>query len=268
MSAERLQPLADLPESARRNLRGVLTDIDDTLSTGGRITPAAYAAMERLRSARLLMIPITGRPAGWCDHIARMWPVDAVVGENGALYMIYDHIERRLRKRYALDAVDRNVARLRFARIGETVLREVPGAAIASDQPYRESDLAIDYCEDVAPLSREAVDRIVNIMRGEGMTVRVSSIHVNAWFGAYDKLTMTRTLLREEFGIDLDRERERFVFAGDSPNDEPMFDYFPYSIGVANVRGFADRMRSLPRYVTTGESGAGFAEIAEFLTAR
>jgi HAD superfamily hydrolase (TIGR01484 family) len=268
VKSRRLQPLADLPEAVRRRLRGVLTDIDDTVSTQGRVTGAAYAAMERMRAQGLLVIPVTGRPAGWCDHIARMWPVDAVVGENGALYMIRDESAGRLRKRYALGETDRNVARLRFARIADAILRKVPGAGLASDQPYRESDLAIDYCEDVPPLPRKSVDRIVALMRAEGMTVRVSSIHVNGWFGAYDKLTMTRTLLREEFGIDLDVERDRFVFAGDSPNDEPMFDFFPYSIGVANVRHFADRMKVLPAYVTAHEAGAGFAELADLLAAR
>ena len=265
---ERLQSLASIPESARKRFRGVLTDIDDTLSTRGRITARAYAAMEDMRSAGLLVIPITGRPAGWCDHIARMWPVDAIVGENGAVYMIHDDRERKLRKRYAVEESDRNAARLRFARISEAILRAVPGAALASDQAYRESDVAIDYCEDVAALPRDAVDRIVEMMRGEGMTVRISSIHVNGWFGDYDKLTMTRRLLVDEFGIELDRERDRFVFIGDSPNDEPMFDFFPYSVGVANVRRFADRMRALPRYVTAGESGEGFAELATLLTAR
>src|SRR5215472_7942796 len=152
-----MQPLSTLPAAACRSIRGVFSDIDDTLSTAGRITSEAYAAMARLRSAGLLVIPITGRPAGWCDHIARMWPVDAVVGENGAVYMIRGEKLGKLRKRYALDETDRNVARIRFARIAEAILREVPGAALASDQPYRESDLAIDYCEDVAPLSRESV---------------------------------------------------------------------------------------------------------------
>jgi HAD superfamily hydrolase (TIGR01484 family) len=268
MSGTYLQPLTALPLTMREGLRGVLTDIDDTLSTRGRITAHAYAAMETLRSAGFLVVPITGRPAGWCDHIARMWPVDAVVGENGALYMIHDDRKRELRRRYAADALDRNLARLRFARIADAILREVPGAALASDQAYREGDLAIDYCEDVAPLPREAVDRIVELMCAEGMTVRVSSIHVNGWFGTYDKLSMTRILLEEEFGIDLDQERDRFVFVGDSPNDEPMFDFFPCSVGVANVRRFAERMRVLPRYVTALEAGAGFAEVAALLTSR
>ena len=264
MTHATLQPLSALSAAARRALRGVLTDIDDTLSTKGRIDAAAYTAMERLRARGLLVIPVTGRPAGWCDHIARMWPVDGVVGENGALYMIHDERRGKLRKRYA-EGVEPGVSAARLERIAQAVLREVPGAALASDQRYRETDLAIDYCEDVPALPSEAVDRIVALMRAEGMSVRVSSIHVNGWFGAYDKLTTARTLLSEEFGHDLERDRDRFVFVGDSPNDEPMFDYFPYSVGVANVRRFVDRMSALPRYVTERESGAGFVELADWL---
>ena len=263
-----LQPLSTMRESARRAIRGVLTDIDDTLSTDGRLTALAYEALERLRSAGRLVIPITGRPAGWCDHIARMWPVDAVVGENGALYMRHDDAARRLVRRFADDEPTRRASRSRIAAIGERILAAVPGSALASDQRYRESDLAIDYCEDVAPLPREDVDRIVAMMEAEGMTAKVSSIHVNGWFGRYDKLSMTRILLAEAFCIDLDAQRERFVFAGDSPNDAPMFAYFPNAVGVANVRGFADRMASLPAYVTRSEAGAGFAELADFLLER
>jgi len=259
--------LATMPDGVRRAILGVLTDIDDTLSTHGRMSSTAYAAMERLRNAGRLVIPITGRPAGWCDHIARMWPVDGVVGENGAFYMRHDDASRTLVRRFALDEATRRANRARLAAIGERVLAAVPGGALASDQRYRESDLAIDYCEDVAPLPRAAVDRIVALMQAEGMTAKVSSIHVNGWFGDFDKLSMTRMMLAEVFGIDLDAERERFVFVGDSPNDAPMFAYFPNAVGVANVREFADRIATLPAYVTQSEAGAGFAELAEFLLA-
>jgi len=263
-----MRALATMPASTCASIRGVLTDIDDTLSTQGRITARAYAAMERLRDAGKLVVPITGRPAGWCDHIARMWPVDAVVGENGALYMRYDGGARRLERRFIDDEPTRRVNRARLATIGEAILAAVPGSGIASDQLYRESDLAIDYCEDVPRLPREAVDRIVALMQAQGMTAKVSSIHVNGWFGAYDKLAMTRLLFAEAFGIDLDAERERFVFVGDSPNDAPMFAYFPNAVAVANIGEFADRIATLPAYVTQGEAGAGFAEVAELLLAR
>jgi len=260
-----LRPLAEMPEAVRRSVRGVLADIDDTLSTHGRLTTAAYAALERLRAAGKLVIPITGRPAGWCDHIARMWPVDAVVGENGAFYMRHDDATRKLVRRFALDGPARHANRARLDAIADRIIAAVPGCALASDQRYREADIAIDFREDVPPLPRAAIDRIVALMQAEGLTAKASSIHVNGWFGSYDKLTMTRTLLAEVFGIDLDAERGRFVFAGDSPNDAPMFAFFPHAVGVANVREFADRITTLPAWVTRHEAGAGFAELADFL---
>ncbi len=197
-----MRPLATMPDDVRRAIRCVLTDIDDTLSTHGRLTADAYAAMERLHAAGRLVIPITGRPAGWCDHIARMWPVDAVVGENGALYMRYDTAQRRLVRRFVDDEATRRAHRERLAGIAQKILAAVPGCALASDQLYRETDLAIDFCEDVPALPRASVDRIVALMQAEGMTAKVSSIHVNGWFGSYDKLAMTRVLLAEVFGID------------------------------------------------------------------
>jgi HAD superfamily hydrolase (TIGR01484 family) len=258
-------PLAAMPDAARRGVRFVFTDLDDTLSTRGKITGPAYQALERLTEAGKVVIPVTGRPAGWCDHIARMWPVDAVVGENGAFYMRYDAKTRKLVRRFAMTEEERVARRATLAAIGTEIVREVRGAMVASDQPYRECDLAIDYCEDVPALPRADVDRIVQLMQARGLTAKVSSIHVNGWFGDYDKLSMTKRLFADTFTVDLDPERERFVFVGDSPNDAPMFAFFPNSVGVANIRAFADRIPTLPAYVTEREGGAGFAELAAFL---
>lgn len=260
-----MQPLAAMPDAVRRGIRGVFADIDDTITTHGTLSPAAYAALGRLRAAGKLVVPITGRPAGWCDHIARMWPVDAVVGENGAFYMRYDAKARKLVRRFLVDDATRRAQRARLGTIGQMILAAVPGTALASDQHYRECDLAIDFREDVPPLPRTQIDRIVALMEAQGMTAKVSSIHVNGWFGSYDKLGMTRTLLAEAFGVDLDATREHYVFAGDSPNDAPMFAYFPNAVGVANVLPFLDRIATPPRYVTTREAGDGFVELADLL---
>ena len=243
----------------------MLADIDDTITTHGQLTPRAYAALARLREAGKLVVPITGRPAGWCDHIARMWPVDGVVGENGALWMRYDATRRKLVRGYAASEDERRANRERLGIVAARVLREVPGCALASDQPYREADIAIDFCEDVPALPRAEVDRIVAIMEAEGLTAKVSSIHVNGWIGRYDKLGMTKRLLADAFGIDLDAERDRFVFAGDSPNDAPMFAYFPNAVGVANVRAFLDRIATPPAWITQREAGNGFVELVDAL---
>jgi HAD superfamily hydrolase (TIGR01484 family) len=260
-------PLATMPEAARRAIRFVLTDIDDTLSTDGALTAHAYAALERLRDAGKIVVPVTGRPAGWCDHIARMWPVAAVVGENGGFYMRYDRGTHKLVRRFVMPEAERTAGRARLAAIGAEILRAIPGAALASDQSYRETDLAIDYCEDVAALPRAAVDRIAELMRSHGLTAKVSSIHVNGWYGDYDKLATSRLLLHEVFGLDLDAEREAIAFAGDSPNDAPMFGFFPHAVGMANVRRFLDRIPTPPPYITRQEAGNGFAEFADYLLA-
>ena len=258
-----MRPLAELRDPQR--IRGLLFDIDDTLTTEGKLTLEAYAGLGRLKRAGRILVAVTGRPAGWCDHIARMWPVDAVVGENGAFYFCLK--QGKLHKRFH-DADDvRALNRARLKAIGERIVHQVPGCAVASDQPYRETDLAIDYCEDVPPLTLEAAERIAGLMRAEGLTAKVSSIHVNGWFGDYDKLAMTSALFAEQFMISADMLQQEFAFAGDSPNDAPMFAFFACSVGVANVARFAGRFTPEPKYVTRSAAGAGFAELAAQLLA-
>jgi HAD superfamily hydrolase (TIGR01484 family) len=252
-----------LAELDPRGVKVVLADIDETLTTAGKLTGNAYAALERLHRAGKIVVPVTGRPAGWCDHIARMWPVDAVVGENGAFYFFFS--EGKLHKRFLDDAATRAQQRARLDGIAGRILAAVPGCALAADQPYRETDLAIDYCEDVAPLPLDAAERIAMLMRQAGLNAKISSIHVNGWFGGYDKLATSRVLFAERFGLDLDRSNREFVFVGDSQNDAPMFAFFQNSVGVANVRRFEGRLAASPRYVTRAASGAGFVELAQHL---
>jgi len=246
-----------------RNLKGIFFDIDDTFTTNGKIPAVAYQGLWTLKESGLKVVPITGRPAGWCDHIARMWPVDAVVGENGAFYFRFDERAGKLAKRFLDPAPVRCEKRVLLQAVEKDILSSVPGTALASDQPYRETDLAIDFREDVEPLGWPAVERICAVFRKHGATCKVSSIHVNGWFGDYNKLHMTRIMANELWGVDLEADRRFYLFCGDSPNDEPMFEFFPHSAGVRNVLQFADRMSRLPAFVADREGGAGFAEIAE-----
>jgi HAD superfamily hydrolase (TIGR01484 family) len=262
-----MRPLHEMPRDAAARIHTVFSDIDDTLTTHGQLTVEAYAALESLAHAGIRVVLVTGRPAGWCDHIARMWPVDAVIGENGAFYMWHDTAARKLRTRHVLDDASRTANARRMAAVRDRVLREVPGCAIASDQFCRLYDIAIDFCEDVAPLPEASVQRIVAIMEEAGMTAKVSSIHVNGWFGSYDKLSMAQLLCSERFGFELEAQKEHCTFAGDSPNDAPMFAYLPHSVGVANVKNFALPPGQQPAWVTPAEAGAGFAELARFLVA-
>jgi HAD superfamily hydrolase (TIGR01484 family) len=246
-----------------KKIVGIFFDIDDTFSSHGKIRPEAYQAIWALKKAGKIVVPVTGRPAGWCDLIGRMWPVNAVIGENGALYFMMK--DNKLVKKYVADEKQRESYKQRLVNIRDEILKSVPGTALASDQDYREFDLAIDFCEDVPRISEAGVNKIVEIGQRHGAVTKVSSIHVNLWFGEHTKLTTTKLYVKNELGMDLNKENERFIFVGDSGNDEPMFEYFKNSVGVANVMNFKDRLKTGPAYITRSESGDGFAELATLL---
>lgn len=269
-SSSRMRPLATWPSADRAALTGVFTDIDDTLTTDGAITPDALRALADLRTAGLKVVAITGRPVGWSLPFIATWPVDAIVAENGAVALLPpppwrpgDSLHPVPPKRYFLrDATQRAANFARMQRVLERIEREIPGARRATDSAGRETDIAIDHSE-FAHLDEVAIDAVVALMRAEGLHATVSSIHVNGWLGDNDKLAGARWIVDALWQQPLDdAERERWAYVGDSTNDQLMFEAFPHSIGVANVARFVPKLAHLPRYVTQGERGAGFAEVA------
>ena len=260
-----MKPLDQIPDNLRQSLRGIFSDIDDTITTNGMLSAEAYSAIENISKRGIDFIPITGRPAGWCDMIARFWPVRGVIGENGAFFFSYDRKKKKMIRRYIQSQKERLEGLKKLEIIKQNVLKKVTGSAVASDQFSRISDLAIDFCEDVPELPIEAVKKIEEIFVESGATAKISSIHVNGWFGDYNKLEMTRIFTKEILDIDLDLNKDKFVFCGDSPNDEPLFQYFPNSCGVANVKGFKSEMIHLPKYVSDLKGGKGFVEICKKL---
>lgn len=260
-----MHPLSRWPARQRRNVVGVFTDIDDTLTTAGAITGDALQALGALKDAGLQVIAITGRPVGWSAPFARVWPVDAIVVENGAVALVPDS-SGGLRKLYRQDAETRAANFARMRHVAQQVLRAVPGATLSRDSPGRETDIAIDHGE-FTHLPADRIAHAVRIMQSEGMSATVSSIHINGWFGEHDKLVGAHWVVRELHGRDLASEMNRWAYVGDSTNDQLMFEAFAHSIGVANIRRFAAELRHWPRYVTQGERGAGFAEVASALLA-
>jgi len=254
-----MQPLRAWPEPERRRIAGLFTDIDDTLTTEGAVTPDVLQALAALREAGVHVIPITGRPVGWSEPFALQWPVDAIIAENGAVALVREG--ERLRKLYMQDAATRSANFARMQQVAQRIIHEIPRATLARDSAGRETDIAVDHSE-FAQLPQAVIDEVVALIRNEGMNATVSSIHINGWYGDHNKLSGARWIVRELFGRDLDAEIERWAYVGDSTNDVLMFEHFPHSIGVANIRRFADQLTHPPRYITGGERGAGFAEVA------
>lgn len=244
-----------------RPIKFLFTDIDDTMTDEGQLHASAYEALWKLSRANINVIPVTGRPAGWCEMIARLWPVQGIIGENGAFYFRYN--DRKMHRHFFSNENTRLNNQKRLELIREEILSHVPGASIASDQFCRLFDLAIDFCEDVPALTEPDIQKIVSIFHKHGAQAKVSSIHVNGWFGSYDKLTMVLKYLEREWNISPEMAKDIVGFSGDSPNDEPMFAYFPHSFGVANINHFLSQLKNPPQYVAPSRGGDGFVEIAE-----
>ena len=272
-----MKPVHDLPRGAWAQVAGVLTDIDDTLTTDGAITPDALEALAQLKAAGLHVIPITGRPVGWSEPFVRVWSVDAIVAENGAVALIPDdlnknglqrlpHERKQLSKIYQQAAATRAANFSRMQCVLAQIEAAVPGARRAQDSAGRECDIAIDHSE-FTQLPQADIDRCVALMRAAGMNATVSSIHVNGWYGAHDKWQGAQWIVRELLGRDLAAEIDQGVYVGDSTNDQRMFEHFTHSVGVANIARFVPQLDHLPRYITPSARGAGFAELARCLLA-
>lgn len=262
-----MQPLARWPLDDRQRIVGVFTDIDDTLTNEGVVPPATVQALADLRAAGLHVVPITGRPVGWSEPFARTWAVDAIVAENGAVALSADTSALGgLHKRYQQDAATRAANYARMQQVGQRILRELPGTMLSRDHAGRETDIAIDHSE-FTHLPQAGIDAVVRIMQAEGMTATVSSIHINGWYGDHDKWHGACWIVRELWGRDLATEADRWVYVGDSTNDQVMFERFAHSVGVANIRRFEAQLQHRPRYITPGERGEGFNEVATALIA-
>ncbi|UJW81051.1 HAD-IIB family hydrolase [Hydrogenophaga sp. SL48] len=253
--------LADWPQTERAGIHGVLTDIDDTLTTEGAITPDALAALHRLRAVGLPVFAITGRPAGWSEAFALAWPVNAIVAENGAV-ALWRGADGALCKAWLQDEATRRANATQLQAVAQHILSALPHTRLSQDSPGRETDIAIDHSE-FTQLDEATIAQVVRLMQDGGLNATVSSIHINGWIGGHDKLAGARWIVRERLGRDLDAELRRWVYVGDSTNDATMFGHCPHSVGVANVARFWDRLAHRPRYVTQRERGAGFAEVAQ-----
>ena len=265
MAEPRPQPLHQLPRQALATVCGVMTDIDDTLTRHSAIEPAALAALQALHDAGVPVLAITGRSLGWSAPFARAWPLQAIVAENGAVALIRD-AAGAVHTEFAQDAHTRAANTRRLQAVAQQVLARVPGALLAQDSAGRVTDIAIDHSE-FTQLPLEAINQVVAVMQAAGMHATVSSIHINGWFGSHNKWSAAQWMLQRLFGRALAPELGRWVYVGDSTNDQLMFSHFPLSVGVANLRDFAAQLQVWPAYITQAERGEGFAEVARAVLA-
>src|SRR5215510_11113192 len=164
------RPLSDL----RGPVRALFSDVDGTMTTGEHIEASTYEALERLGSAGIPIIMVTGRPAGFGHAFMKLTPVLAVVSENGGVTFAREG--RKVHKWYGVPAASLPEWRRRMNDVAVDVMTKVPGARLSSDSKYREVDLAIDWNEEVS-LSRDEAETCVALIRKAGFAAVRSSVH-------------------------------------------------------------------------------------------
>jgi HAD superfamily hydrolase (TIGR01484 family) len=254
-----MQPLACLSDDEARRLRGVLFDLDDTVLTHGVLTRVAYEALWNLRDAGLRLVAVTGRPSGWGEVLARQWPIDGCVTENGAVSIVPQG--HGIGRRDSCDDAERRARRVRLARLVEHVREVVPEARLTDDVDLRRSDVTWDVGERVR-LPEDRVRAIRHEIAAAGARWSQSSVHLHATFDSDDKASGALRFCARELGEEPGASLWRFAFAGDSGNDAACFAAFRTTFGVANVRASLGALSVPPRYVAASSMGDGFAEIA------
>ena len=252
-------PLGRLAPEVLAGLRGVVFDVDDTLTRDGILEAEAFAALHALHEAGLTLAAVTGRPLGWSDVYAQQWPVAFAVGENGAGWGTRKG--GTFRVGYAYGDAERARQRVLLDRIAARVRREMPQVRPAKDQGARRCDLAFDVGEEVK-LPEPERQALVALIEAEGAQATTSSVHCHAVPGAWDKATGAAAAAKDVLDVDLRAEHGRWLFVGDSGNDAAAFAAFSPSVGVANVAAHLHRLAAWPGYVTQADRGRGFAELA------
>lgn len=246
-------------------MRGLVFDVDDTVTADGALEAEALAAMHALRNAGLEAIAVTGRPVGWAEVFAATWPISFAVGENGAGWVTLTRGGgRRTLERGAFDPSP--VVRERRDALLAAVRMRMPDVKLASDSALRRFDLAFDVAEN-EKLPPDRVEMLRATCEELGASVVVSSVHLHAAFGGWDKAVGVVRGAASVLRVDEATVRDRFVFVGDSGNDAAAFSFFSVTVGVSNVHEHLGRLPTPPRFVTTAARGKGFAELAQRLVA-
>jgi len=260
-----IKNIQDISAKFCKNLEYFFTDIDDTITNNGLLPASSLNQIWKLHDSGIKVVLITGRPAGWCDHFARMWPIDGVIGENGAFYYSFDRKNLKFERVYYLSEQERLENRKKLNKVRERIIKEVPSCGIASDQDFRLFDLAIDCCEDVKRIKDKDFNKVFKILREENAMYKVSSIHINCWYGDYDKVSCLRKYLENKAGKSIKAMQEKIFFTGDSPNDEPIFKEMKYTGAVANINNFLDKLDFYPYFVASKDTSEGFKEIVNVI---
>ncbi|KOO15034.1 hydrolase [Vibrio xuii] len=247
-----------------KNIEWVLTDVDDTLTWQGQLPPDTLIALNDLKQQGIKIVAVTGACAGWCDHIAQLWPVDAVLGENGAFTLEKGERGISLTTSVPLETMRAQQAELKSQV--EQLLSQYSDINLTLDQAYRLCEVAIDIGQNREPLDPRLIEQLVAQIHLLGAHATASSIHINAWYGEHSKRNSAFAYLKSK-GLSQQDVLDKCCYVGDSLNDQQMFETLPMTVGVKNIEHYWHKLSHKPSLVMSLPGGFGFAEFSQQLLA-
>ena len=239
-----------------KNVRLVATDMDGTLTSQGKFTASLLQALENLADASIPVLIVTGRSAGWMSGLSAILPIAGALAENGGLFY-----PSGTETPVTLTPIPDIVAhRQQLYHIFDQLKSKFPYLQESGDNRFRITDWTFDNRE----LTPNDLQTINAFCQESGWSFTYSSIQCHIKPKQQNKAIGLLKVLTHHFP---QYTPEQVVTVGDSPNDESLFDpqYFPVSVGVANVLEYANQLTHKPAYITTFAEGEGFCELAKLL---
>ncbi|YCO00696.1 HAD-IIB family hydrolase [Vibrio sp. VNB-15] len=260
-------PLSDLSTEYLRNIEWLLTDVDDTLTWQGKLPPETLTALAELEQVGVKVVAVTGACAGWCDQVAKLWPLHGIIGENGAFWMRKD--QHGFSTTFARPAQRMRKEQQALCESISGILAQYSDVELSQDQSFRFCDVAVNIAQDRPPIATsttmEILNRILSLnVESNPVNATLSSIHINAWIGNHSKRSSGEAYIKQ-FNQGTLPDLNRVTYVGDSLNDEEMFEWLPVTFGVKNIRPLLDSLTHQPTYLTSEYGGFGFAQLASLI---
>lgn len=249
-------PLTNLDQDRCQTIKLVATDFDGTLTENGQLTARAIDAISQLHIVGIQVIIVTGRSAGWVNALRQYLPIAGAIAENGGLYYSDPNASPHFLVSLPPIAEHRKQLANFFQQLGSSF----PHLQESSDNPFRFTD----WTFDVAGLSFETLTQLAKQCQQQGYSFTYSSVQCHIKPKTQDKAQGLQTVLKQYFPH---LSSEQILTIGDSPNDESLFnpEWFPLSVGVANIQDYWQKLSHPPQYVTQTGEGQGFSELAQHL---
>ncbi len=225
----------------------VFSDFDGTLTLENKaLTTEFFAILELIQKQRAELVIVSGRSLSWGHFLLTHFPqLQLCIMEGGGI-IVYRKSNGDLGEISLVGTDDL----LHLESVTEQLMVKFPNLPISADSFGRKTDRAVEFEQ----MHDNQIHMLLQFLQAHKIQYTKSNVHINFWSGEVSKY------LGVKFCLDNLRPNtsiEQCVFFGDAPNDQSMFQFFPNSVGVANIEKSLSRLEFKPSTILKGPENEG-----------